>query len=103
MLFSFLFDKFDPPGAQGIIDAFDQACSEVLSQLADDIRLHAQALPVSSARTASTEDLRQLVRLCLEEAQSSSDQERKACLAEHAFCIAQLAEKLDRDAKSKVD
>ena len=55
----------------------------------------------TSIERMSAEDLRQVVRLCIEEANSTSDQARKVFLAERAFGLAQLAEKTARDAEGR--
>ncbi len=66
------------------------------------VNLRAQeALPTSS-QLAKAEDWRELARLWAEEIESSRNHPDKKLLAACAFDIAQFAEKLVRDAESKI-
>ena len=94
-------DTFAPPRATRIVKAFDDAFSLVLNQLARDLKLRAHEEPPNSFQQMSAEDLRQVARICLEEAKSSSNKARKLFLTERALSAAQLAEKAVRDAEDK--
>jgi hypothetical protein len=96
----FVLDTFEEQLAKSL-EAFDVACSTVLSQLADDLTPSAQGDQPAPPQDMTAADLTALVQLCLDEARNFADQARKERLAQNAFRITPLAEKIDGDAEDK--